>query len=56
MEERRTSASVYESDLDWLKKRQLSMSNVNGAWLHMADIIHALIEEIRAQLDAEGGA
>ena len=56
MEERRTTVALYESDLDWLKKRQLSIASRNGKWLHMADVVRALLDAVRAQLEAEEGA
>ena len=42
-----TSVSVYRSDLDWLKRKQLEMSASKGEALKMPEFLHELFEAIR---------
>jgi hypothetical protein len=44
---KRTSVSVYESDLAWLKRHQLTVSDQAGEWVTMADIVHGIITRNR---------
>jgi hypothetical protein len=53
LSEARTSVTVYHSDLSWLKRRQLSVSNTAGEWMPLFDVIHGLIQ---ATIKAEEGA
>jgi hypothetical protein len=50
---RQTTAAIYTADLEWLKARQLRVSNAAGEWLPMTDVIHHLIEFAR-QSEGEG--
>lgn len=51
--ERRTSVSIYASDLAWLKLQQLKISEQRGEWIPMFDLIRGM-RKIVERLDNTG--
>jgi hypothetical protein len=39
--------SIYETDLAWLKRHQLTVSERAAEWVTMADIIHGILHRVR---------
>jgi len=54
--ERRTSISIYASDLTWLKKQQLKISQQHGEWIPMFDLIHSMRTIVERIYNNEEGA